>query len=179
MDSMNSGPIYERGISTDDMAELNSCRLLIDSLQQRVNVLEKINLDLETRLEKQATESMDIERQILEAMNKLRIQEEKSSKEREEWAEKFQHQENKSERLRDHLSRTERELYGILQKKYELMRGPVGGSQSAAKSVPTKIKTWDNFKREDATQVLPAHGSDDFLATLQVVHLSTHETTTV
>ena len=35
----------------------------------------------------------------------------------------------KTERCREHLSRTERELYGILQRKYQLMRG--GGPQGS------------------------------------------------
>lgn len=162
---------YFERTNSDDLAELNACRLMIDSLQQRVNVLEKINLDLETRLERQAIETMDVERQILEANKKLRMQEEKSSREREEWTAKFLHQESKSERLRDHLSRTERELYGILQKKYELMRGPVGGAPSSSRgqSVTKNPKSWENFKKEDSTQSLPASSSDDFLATLQVL----------
>lgn len=168
-----TSPQYFERTNTDDLAELNACRLMIDSLQQRVNVLEKINIDLEMRLEKQAIETMEIERQILEANKKLKIQEEKSSKERDEWTAKFLNQESKSERLRDHLSRTERELYGILQKKYELMRGPVGGApvSSRGHTVTKNPKSWENFKKEDSTQSLPASGSDDFLATLQVVIL--------
>lgn len=160
-------PLFERN-NVDEIAELNASRLLIDSLQQRVNVLEKINVDLESRLEKQAIETMDIERQILEAKNKLRIQEAKSNDEREEWSARFLNQEQKSERLRDHLSRTERELYGILQKKYELIRGPVGGGATTGKPTPSRNKSVDGFKKEDSSNLLPNVGSDDFLATLQV-----------
>jgi hypothetical protein len=41
----------------------------------------------------------------------------------EDWKEKHNKQTKKTERLHEHLNRTERELYGILQRKYQLMRG--------------------------------------------------------
>ena len=43
--------------------------------------------------------------------------------EMEEWQEKYVKQVKKTERIHEHLNRTERELYGILQRKYQLMRG--------------------------------------------------------
>lgn len=39
------------------------------------------------------------------------------------WKKEHESQRLKSDRLREHLSRTEREMYGILQRKYEFMRG--------------------------------------------------------
>lgn len=41
----------------------------------------------------------------------------------EEWKDKYEKQTKKTERVNEHLHRTERELYGILQRKYQLMRG--------------------------------------------------------
>lgn len=49
-----------------------------------------------------------------------------SFQEVEEWKKKCHQQELKADRLREHLSRTERELYGLLQRKYQIMRGPSG-----------------------------------------------------
>ena len=46
-----------------------------------------------------------------------------------DWRKKYVVEEKKGDRLREQISRTEKELYSILQKKYELMRGP--GNQSA------------------------------------------------
>lgn len=45
------------------------------------------------------------------------------------WEKEYACQQLKSERLREHLSRTERELYGILQRKYEFMRGTPSGAR--------------------------------------------------
>ena len=43
-----------------------------------------------------------------------------------EWRNKYLVEEKKGHKLREQISRTEKELYGILQRKYELMRGPGG-----------------------------------------------------
>ena len=40
----------------------------------------------------------------------------------EEWKKKFLIEEKKGDRLREQISRTEKELYSILQKKYELRK---------------------------------------------------------
>ena len=168
---------FER-IHTEESAELNASRLLIDTLQQRVNILEKINLDLEGRLEKQAAETMIIEKEIMDAMRKLSAQEQQANLEKEEWASKFMVQESKSERLREHLSRTERELYGILQKKYELIRGPVNSTTNLNSSKPqvnARNKSWENMRKDEGgalSNAGAAFGTEDFLATLQVKSLT-------
>ena len=53
-------------------------------------------------------------------------------KEVEGWKKQFHVEARKNERLREQISRTERELYGILQRKYELIRGPQGGRPGQA-----------------------------------------------
>jgi prefoldin subunit 5 len=58
-------PLWER-IGSDEFAELQQCREIIESLQQRVNNLEKINVDLEYRLEDQAKQCMAVEKECLE-----------------------------------------------------------------------------------------------------------------
>jgi hypothetical protein len=42
------------------------------------------------------------------------------------WKREFEAEQLKGDRVREHLSRTERELYGMLQRKYELIKGPGG-----------------------------------------------------
>ena len=118
---------------------------------------------------------MIIEKEIMDAMRKLSAQEQQANLEKEEWASKFMVQESKSERLREHLSRTERELYGILQKKYELIRGPVNSTTNLNSSKPqvnARNKSWENMRKDEGgalSNAGAAFGTEDFLATLQVI----------
>ena len=54
-----------------------------------------------------------------------------------EWKRRCQKEAEKAESLRNHLSRTERELYGILQKKHQILRG-AGSGTTAAVSMSSK-----------------------------------------
>jgi hypothetical protein len=54
----------------------------------------------------------------------------------EEWKNKHKREEGKAEALRQHLSRTERELYGILQKKHQILRGSGGAPGSVRPPAP-------------------------------------------
>ena len=117
-------PYFQR---MDQVNEVSECRALIEKLQHRVNNLEKINVDLEHRLEEQAKLCMEVEKECVNVERTWRAKAEGLEKEIEEWKKKNDAQNQKTERLREALSRTEKELYGILQRKYELMRGPGGG----------------------------------------------------
>ena len=57
-------PLFERQRmnNQDDYIDM---RLLIDNLQQKISRLEKINVDLESRLEEQAKQSMAVEKECL------------------------------------------------------------------------------------------------------------------
>ena len=61
-----------------------------------------------------------------------------------EWQKKYLAEEKKGVRLREQISRTEKELYGILQRKYELMRGQPGNPSILG-------NTPKNFSRSSAS----------------------------
>lgn len=110
-------------IGSEEYAELQNNHAIIDSLQMRVRNLEDINIKLEQMLENQAKQNVGLER---DSDNMERLWKEKTEelqKNIEKLNTELQSEKLKNERLREHLSRTERELYGILQRKYELMRG--------------------------------------------------------
>lgn len=48
-----------------------------------------------------------------------------------EWKRKCQKESEIAESVRSHLNRTERELYGILQKKHQILRGAASGPTSS------------------------------------------------
>ena len=54
----------------------------------------------------------------------------------EEWKTRCQKEADKADSLRNHLSRTERELYGILQKKHQILRGAAGTSTISDVGLP-------------------------------------------
>ena len=57
-------PLFER-IGNEEFNELHHCKSIIETQQQRLNRLEKINVDLEYRLEEQAKIAMDIEKECV------------------------------------------------------------------------------------------------------------------
>ncbi len=96
---------------------------MIEALQERVQDLERINMDLESRLEDQARQCMMAEKECMAIKREWTTKCELLQNEIEHWKNEHQSEQSKNVRLRDQNSRTERELYRILQRKYELMRG--------------------------------------------------------
>lgn len=117
-----SSPLFER-YSNDDFAELQRSRSIIDALQDRIQDLERINVDLEYRLEDQAKQCMLAEKECMIIKREWASKCETLQNEIDHWKNEFALEQSKSARLREQNSRTERELYRILQRKYELMRG--------------------------------------------------------
>jgi hypothetical protein len=70
---------------------------------------------------------MLVEKECISLERKWRAKCELLEKDTETWKREYESEKQKSEKLREHLSRTERELYSILQRKYELMRSGQGG----------------------------------------------------
>jgi hypothetical protein len=118
-------PLFER--LGNNVEETQHFRQVIDALQHRVNELERINLDLEYRLEDSAKQCMEVEKECVAVENAWKVKAGELQKEIETWRRNFDSQMLKTDKLREHLSRTEKELYSILQRKYELMRGPGRG----------------------------------------------------
>ena len=119
--------LYFGRAETDDAVELKLSRQSNDRLQHRVKELERINIDLEYRLEEQAKQNVEIEHECMEIERKGRLDCEIMERKVLEWQNKYDHQEKKAARLSQQISRTERELYGAYQRKYELLRGTGGG----------------------------------------------------
>ena len=129
-------PLFERMGAVD---ELQKYRQVIDALQSRVQDLERINIDLESRLEDQAKQCMAVERECIAIERTWRDKADGLEEEIKDWKKKNDTQELKTNRLREHLSRTEKELYGILQRKYELMRGPGRGMAGPPPGVEARV----------------------------------------
>lgn len=128
--SSDNLPYFER-IGNEEATELQRCKTLIESQQQRLSRLEKINMDLELRLEEQAKLSMEIEKECVQIEANMKKSLEERDEEIANVMKAFDAEKKKGDRLRVHLSRTEKELYGILQRKYEIMRGPAMGKVSS------------------------------------------------
>lgn len=149
----HDAPLFER-MGTDDYSQLQNSRHQTDALQQRIQDLERVNLDLEYRLEDQAKQCMEIEKECVSIERSWKVKCKIFEDEIASGKKQFEAQKMKSDRVRDHLSRTERELYGILQRKYELIRGPgVRPAGSSTSSIPEKRLSWD------AGKVLMRHGT--------------------
>jgi hypothetical protein len=79
----------------------------------------------------------------------------------------------KTQKLREHLSRTERELYGILQRKYQLMRG---GPQGARPQPEHSRETSDSNNVQSLKQILSGDGPNQVKPTPLAAHVPSEET---
>jgi hypothetical protein len=119
----NESPLFERQMS-DEYAELQHCRMIIEQQQQRIHRLENINIDLERRLEDQARQSMDVEAECIAIERRWKERGEEYEQEIDRMRKELELEKRRSALLREHLSRAEREIYTILQRSYGLRRGP-------------------------------------------------------
>jgi hypothetical protein len=108
--------------ATEEFQELQQNRELISILQKRVFDLENMNTNLEKRLEDQAKQSMAMETECFAIERKWKIKCDELLKEIQNSKIAIEREVTKGDLLREHLSRTERELYGLLQRKYAIMR---------------------------------------------------------
>jgi hypothetical protein len=136
--STENTPFFER-IGNEEFNELHHCKSIIESQQIRLNRLEKINVDLEYRLEEQAKISMDIEKECISIEGNMKKCIDERDIEIAKAIKAFESEKKKGDRLRVHLSRTEKELYGILQRKYEIMRGPAVGGRNAGSLAQSRL----------------------------------------
>jgi hypothetical protein len=130
-----------------------------------VNNLEKINVDLEYRLEDQAKQCMAVEKECLEIEREWKKRCECLENEISDWKNEYEILKSKGDRLRGHLSRTERELYGILQRKYELTRGP--GRNSGSGTLNNNNTSWDGTTKQLNATKEEKYYQDELLGTSQ------------
>jgi len=104
-----------------DVAEVQDCHSQLRMCMQRISDVEAINVDLESRLEAQAREYIDLESDAADSLTHWKAQYNALVEEAANWKRSYEHQELKSQKIREQLLRTERELHGILQKKYDIM----------------------------------------------------------
>ena len=148
----NETPLFERQMSGDDFSEFQQLRGIIDGLHQRISKLERINTDLEARLEEQAKQSMAVETELINLDRSWKAKAEQLTQEINKWKTEYETEKLKNNRMRDHLSNTEKELYTILQRKHELMRGGPGIPSSRASNSKFGHSESGTFKRSDYSE---------------------------
>jgi chaperonin cofactor prefoldin len=121
----HDSPLFDR-TGSDEYTQLQDARKVTNHLQQRVHDLETRNQFLEYQLEDDATKYMEKETDCVSIERIWKAKCEVIENEISTWKRQFEAQQLKGDRVREHLSHTERELYGMLQRKYELIRGPGG-----------------------------------------------------
>jgi hypothetical protein len=134
---MAESPLFERQLG-DDYAELQHYKILSEQQQQRIILLENISVDLENRLEKQAKLSNAIEAECNKIERSWSLRCQQLEAEITHWKHECQKAQQRGAQIREQLSRTEKELYVILQRSYELRRGPaLPGNGSTAGAGPS------------------------------------------
>lgn len=106
---------------TCNEAEAQDRQSKIRNCLRRIAEVEAINVDLESRLEAQAREYVELESDASESLLHWKAQYSTLVDEASYWKLLHAEQEQKTQKIREQLLRTERELHGILQKKYDIM----------------------------------------------------------
>jgi len=141
-------PLFERLVS-DDVQELKSYARIVQDLKGRVGELERVNDDLEGRLERQAVEKMGLEAEIgaLDRGWGERFRE--LEEERDAWRGTVQSEQRKNNHLREQVYRKDKELHRMLQRKYDGGTGnPSGRPPVTAGRPPTNSTAVDRMRGE-------------------------------
>ena len=86
-------PLFER---MTNIEEVQQCRQMIEELNTRVHDLERINVDLEHRLEEQAKSSMETEKECVEIERKWQKKNKDLEEEIAKWQARYKGQETKT-----------------------------------------------------------------------------------
>ena len=130
-----SPPLFERLVS-DDVQELKSYSRIIQSQNARLAELERVNDDLERRLEIQAKQKMTLESELTAMERQWSMRYSELETERDAWKGAVEAERRRSSGLRDQISRKDRELHRMLQRKYDGGRDIRAGSQMGSNPPP-------------------------------------------
>eukprot|EP00519_Triparma_laevis_P015061 CAMPEP_0182490588 /NCGR_PEP_ID=MMETSP1321-20130603/394_1 /TAXON_ID=91990 /ORGANISM="Bolidomonas sp., Strain RCC1657" /LENGTH=380 /DNA_ID=CAMNT_0024692801 /DNA_START=355 /DNA_END=1497 /DNA_ORIENTATION=- len=113
-----SPPLFERLVS-DDVQELKSYSRLITTQNERLATLERVNDDLERRLERMAKEKMRLEAECVATERHWAEKYAELENERDQWKKNVDTEQRKNGHLREQIYRKDKELHRILQRKYD------------------------------------------------------------
>ncbi|GMI36426.1 hypothetical protein TrRE_jg11946 [Triparma retinervis] len=122
--------------SSDDVQELKSYSRIIQSQNARLAELERVNDDLERRLEIQAKQKMTLESELTAMERQWSMRYSELETERDAWKGAVEAERRRSSGLRDQISRKDRELHRMLQRKYDGGRDIRAGSQMGSNPPP-------------------------------------------
>lgn len=91
----------------------------IANLEEKISLLERVNLDLELRLEQKARESMLLEGECLESQRSGQLRIQSLEMDIRMWKVECAAQDIRNKELKEMLSRTEMEMHSIFQRKSE------------------------------------------------------------
>ena len=131
-----------------EASELQDCRQHLRMCAERIAELESITIDLENRLESQANDYVCLETEAAESQRRWKDQYEALESECESWRQSNSQLELKNQQLRNQQLRTERELHGILRKKYEFMEE---ARREERERIKNEIHMEDFARRQDDT----------------------------
>lgn len=155
-------------VTLETPIEVQDCHSQLRICMQRITDVETINVDLEARLEAQAREYIELESDAAELLTHWKTQYKALAEEAGKWKQLHSQQELRNKKIREQLLRTERELHGILQKKYDIIeyarreeRDRIRAEQSASLGLATlpctalKESNSDLIDRTSRTKIGP------------------------
>jgi hypothetical protein len=123
-------------LSACSSQELKSYSRIIQSQNARLAELERVNDDLERRLEIQAKQKMTLESELTAMERQWSMRYSELETERDAWKGAVEAERRRSTGLRDQISRKDRELHRMLQRKYDGSRGDRAGSLMGSNPPP-------------------------------------------
>lgn len=121
MDHYGGTPLFQRLSSgTDHMGELEECQRHLEQTKAALADSQRMNADLERRLENQGMQRMNLEAELNSAHQNHQVEIEKKNRVIEEWTKEADLLQQQNKRLRENMARLERELQGVLARKYDM-----------------------------------------------------------
>lgn len=109
-------PLFER-LVTEEVQELKSCLRMIDNQQRRLDELERVHGDLESRLELECRGRSQLETTLEEREREWVAKFQQLESERDHWKHLKEQEESKTKRLMLQLNRKDQDIHRMLQRK--------------------------------------------------------------
>jgi ribosome-binding ATPase YchF (GTP1/OBG family) len=109
-------PLFER-LVTEEVQELKSCLRMIDNQQRRLDELERVHGDLESRLELESRGRSQLETTLEEREREWAAKFQRLEADRDHWKHLKEQEESKTKRLMLQLNRKDQDIHRMLQRK--------------------------------------------------------------
>jgi len=141
-------PLFER-LVTEEVQELKSCLRMIENQQRRLDELERIHIDLESRLELESRGRSQLETTLEEREREWAAKFQQLEADRDHWKHLKEQEESKTKRLMLQLNRKDQDIHRMLQRKVTCVYKDANRLTISAVLTPCVVTDYSMIKEEN------------------------------